>query len=174
MVDQPVEVHGLEPMAREIRKEYDGLRLCTTLTISCKGKERVAGLVGDLAVTQLNVHARNLSEFFTGPYENSRPDDVFAYHYAPLWDGERHGADVRLLRLSLLPGVNKRTAHISARRVRVDAGNDAVQIAEIYWSLAWTMQRFLDMLEPERRRWFERDGELPDTGLSALTFSASS
>jgi hypothetical protein len=120
-------------------------------------------------VVSLNVFGRSLVEFFDDPKPNAHPDDVHAVDYVADWTGEGDGAaGLLLLKQLFLPGVNKRLAHITAHRVRSDPANDAWQVAEIYWSIACLMQRFVDRLPPDRRLCFARDGELPDTTPSAL------
>lgn len=169
MTRQPVQPHELEPLAAHVREEYERLRLCTTGAIGLYGSKGGKALLRDLFVTALNIHARNLVSFFDGRSQKSHPEDVHATDYADGWQPTRDGAySLFYLKECFLPGVHKRLAHISAHRVRVSADEDAVQIVEIYLSIALMMQRFIDILPPERRRWFERDGKLPDTTPSAL------
>jgi hypothetical protein len=156
-------------MASHVLGAYDRIRVATRASIELHGASGSRELIRDLFVVSLNVYGRSLVEFFDDPKPNARPDDVHAVNYIPDWAGESDGAvDLLLLKQLFVPGVNKRLAHITARRVRSDSADDAWPVAEIYWSIAGLMERFVDRLPSDRKLWFVRDGKFPDTTPSAL------
>jgi hypothetical protein len=159
----------LEALASHVLDTYDRVRAATRASIALDGSAGSRVLLRDLFVVSLNVFGRSLLEFFDDPKRNAHADDVHAVHYVPDWNAARDGADsLVMLKALFLPGVNKRFAHITAHRVRSDPSTDAWPVAEIYWSLACLMQRFVDRLSTDRRLWFVRHGRLPDTTPSAL------
>lgn len=169
MKELPVQEHELQPLAAHVRNEYDAVRVCTTGGINLYASDGDKAMLRDLLVTALNVHERNLVAFFDARRPKARPDDVYATDYTTSWHPERHGGvDLVYLQTAFLPGVHKRLAHLTARRVRVDADLDAVPLAEIYVAIAGMMERFLELLPAGRRSWFDRGGEPPDTSVSAL------
>lgn len=147
------------------------MRVATTAVIKLHGARGARAMVRDLFVIALNIKARNLLQFFESP-TSARPDDVVASLYIDDWSMDDVGFDVTYLRSAFAPGVNKRVLHLTARLVRIDGDEDAMRVAEIYWSLAGMMRRFMERLDVERRPWFCPDGSEPDTSPSALGLHA--
>lgn len=164
---EPVGPDELMPLAAHVRWEYDSMRVATTAVLELHGATGSRSMVRDLFVVTLNIKARNLLHFFESP-ASARPEDVVARLYVDDWSMDDVGVDVTYLRSAFAPGVNKRVLHLTARLVRIDSDEDAMRVAEIYWSLAGMMQRFMDRLATERRSWFCPDGSEPDTSPSAL------
>ncbi len=111
-------------------------------------------------------------QFFDSPNPKRHPEDVGARDYVEDWGSNNRlvAGNVDWLKGHFLPGVHKRLAHISVHRVRVPAQDDAMQVVDIYLSLASMMELFLEQLSAEKRQWFERNGELPITGMAGIGF----
>lgn len=101
------------------------------------------------------LYLRNLIDFYV-----SKPikDDVVARHYAPGWTGELGGESLAWL-VELAPVLNKRLAHITAYRRRVDADVDAKLVSDIRSRLTDVYRRWSELLPSERRQWFHHTAE---------------
>lgn len=146
----------LEPLAADVRYEFDMLQLCASTLDGIHGTGIETGFLRNVLVESLELHARNLLHFFSTKVRDAREDDVVAKHYSPDWDPKRDGGEeLEYLRSSLLPALHKRLAHITAYRVRVPKENDAESVEQIRRALVRLIDRFLASLPEDRRRWFE-------------------
>ena len=101
------------------------------------------------------VHARSLMDFLGDPIR-AIGDDVVAAHYVSEWT--KNDAEPELTRLAarLRSHVNKRVAHVTAYRVRVEPAGDPEEpdlgLALADFDAIWI--RFTDRLSAEQRTWF--------------------
>ena len=113
------------------------------------------GILRNAWVEVFLLHLRNLIDFYV-----SKPmkDDVVAHHYAPGWTVELGGESLVWL-VELAPVLNKRVAHITAYRRRVDSDVDAKLVSDIRSRLIDVYRRWAAMLPMERRQWFHHTSE---------------
>lgn len=162
----PVREDELPLLAREVAGEYWRF-MATGLMLFEDAEKTMNPILRDVIVQAFNMAARSLVDFFGKPLPTGRRfgDDVVALHFAAEWDSGLHGhTDLVWLQTALTPGIHKRTAHLTAYRVRVPAEWDAQPIFEIGSSMSSLMARFLCLLPDERREWFRLNGKLPDVG----------
>lgn len=161
---KPITEDELPDLALEVLREYEAVRACASLLFVGYGK--LSPIIHSVLVEALNLHVRALTDFFKNPMPSGkRLDDVVAVHFDPTWDWLRYGGpDLIWLHSAVVPGIQKRTAHITAYRTRVSVDWDAQPIVEIGSCISGVMARFLKRLTPERRAWFTRDGAEPNLG----------
>lgn len=159
----PVEPDELPALAGDVRYEFDAFRSAAGLLLKLGPNPSPAR---NPFVESLNLHFRNLREFFVSPLPKptgSHCDDIVAAHYVPTWHPD-DDVDLELRAFDLKP-LHKRLAHLTAYRQRVDKDDDSVLVIDMYLMVAETFARFLSRLTTEQREWFALDGMLPDTGL---------
>lgn len=152
----------LPALAQEVLHEYEAVRACASILFV--GSEKLNPIIQSVMVEALNLHVRALTDFFKNPLPTGRRlDDVVALHFDPGWDPSRYGGfDLVWLDKAVVPGIHKRTVHITAYRIRVSADEDSQALVEIGSCITGVMARFLKRLTPERRAWFTRNGTEPN------------
>lgn len=97
------------------------------------------------------IHARNLTDFFA-PRRSTQNDDVLANHFfdnSEVW--KSHESNLCQYIKSQRSDINKTLAHLTYHRVKPKQWEGA----RIYDELRKAKDLFLELLTPERRKWFK-------------------
>jgi hypothetical protein len=108
----------------------------------------------DLAKEALHIHTRGLVHFFRNPkYTGEDKDDVFARHYIDDWDEVADGGgNLEWIDDNLRIFINKRVAHVTAHRYRVDKSHDEIPLTTVLGHMFAVLGRFHDRLDDDEVR----------------------
>lgn len=108
-------------------------------------------------VESMLVHARCLMDFFN--CNNPRKDDVVAERYIPDWSAKVDGGEaLAWLETNLGQFIDKRVAHLTAHRQRVDKTLEAHFTDDVITNMDAVVRTFRDRLDPDLRRQFFGEG----------------
>jgi hypothetical protein len=154
---RPPEPHELQALAAEFFYEYVMMATAgMSLEALAPGSDpdlsdEAFDMLRNAWVEALLMHTRNLVAFF-----KSKPkgDDVVAHHYVPDWT-EVHGGDDLVWLDGMLRSINKRTAHITAYRVRVPKADDGRGVYDVCARVNRVWDRFRQLLTADQVAWFQ-------------------
>lgn len=153
---RPPQSHELPALAVEFQYEYRMVWTAVDAIWDVENRPRPwdssALLALNVWVECLLLHTRSIAEFFNS--KRKGPDDVIASDYVRDWTRWDGGVDLEWLN-DMTTGTNKRTAHITAHRVRVPKEDDGRGIDDVRQHVNGVWDRFRPRLTLEQDGWFQ-------------------
>jgi hypothetical protein len=144
--NRPPEPEELPALAGDVSYEMEQFFHSQRRVIELEAELHRVNMDRNSQVEALLIHSRCLMDFFAC---KPQKDDVVATHYVPTWDPETDGGpELAWLEATLGTYVDKRVAHLTAYRQRVDRDTEAQLVTRVAQAMATIISRFM-ALGPE-------------------------
>ncbi len=155
--DSPPTSDELPSLADDVAYEVNQLFFSAGRSSEIAGEIARLSLERNAHVESMLIHARCLVDFFKN---RPRKDDVVASHYVPDWSAEQDGGEaLAWLEENLGRFIDKRVAHLTAHRRRIDKGAESHFTDDVLRNIAIVVDTFKNRLDPSQRARFFGDTE---------------